>query len=218
MAILGRFVSAITAGLGAFQERMLDANPDPNRKPDSELWGRFDSRKIRYGINHGFFRNDVYRNFHAYAGPYKFQFGLYRHTAGFYNPAGRIIEFWSTHLWGGLLDMQAGDGSERATALPVADATPAFRKALGRLWVDSDWQVEKSTVTEWGPLYGTPAIRVVDDLANGLVYMQPVHPGTLRWVNFDSRRNVVGYVMEEQRQDPDQASPVVNPNVSDSTA
>lgn len=224
-------MSAIGAGYGAFVETLADANPDPNKNRNVDAWGRWENRRLRYAINWACYQNNLYRDIHSFASKYKADYGLDRNTRGIYNPAARLAGFWSAHLWGGPLDMEAGDGSMVATALPIqlpkkkgdGEAEPGepdtdpLRLAIGRLWSDSQWQVKKDTVTLWGPIFGDPGIKVVDDPEAGTVTLEPVHPGTLRWLERDNQGNTLSYVIEEMRTDPTKPSPVRNPNNPDPT-
>lgn len=164
----------------------------------------FGARQLRYAIFWSFYENSAYRDtLHAWSKAYKTQYGLYRYIRNIYNPAYRLIEFHVTHLWGGALDPDAGDGVSVPSALPIQTSNEALRPAIAQLWRDSNWQVRKDTITRQGACFGDFAIRVVDDTSKGKVYLEQVHPGTIKDVILDAYNFVKGYTLEEQRDNPD---------------
>ncbi|GAG44503.1 unnamed protein product, partial [marine sediment metagenome] len=47
----------------------------------------------------------AYRDIHTWATAYRKQYALYKYIRPIYNPSYRLGEFWKTHLFGGLLDV-----------------------------------------------------------------------------------------------------------------
>lgn len=201
----GRIVIATRAGVGAFREAYLDADPNPSRDRTADDWSSWPARVARNELNWAFYQNDAYRQVRRIARLYKATFGLYRHVRGVYNPAARLIDFWSTHLLGGRLDREAGDGTEAASALPIEGASDPLRKAIATLWRDGNFEERKAILTMFGPLFGDPILRAVDDTEKGQVYLLPVHPSTVAWKDQDARGNVKAYSIEELRLDPRQS-------------
>jgi hypothetical protein len=54
----------------------------------------------------------------------------------------------------------------------------------------------------WAAILGDVGLQVVDDTVKGRVYLQVIHPATIKAVELDSRGNVKGYTIEEQRDNP----------------
>ena len=216
MGLLGRIVTATSAGVSAFRESYFASDPSDQTKVDA--WGEWDARRARYAVYWAMVQNDVYRRVRLFSEPYKTQYGLYKHTRGCYNPAARIVGFAQTHICGGSLDPDAGDGSEKPTALPIEGADDAMRKALARLWWDGNLQTKKGVLTLWGATFGDVALRVCDDPTEELVAIDVVHPASIRWLDFTARGDVRAYVLEERRRDPRVQSPTANPNVYATTS
>lgn len=181
------------AGMAAFREAYLHAGAQ-----DDGAFGDLAARQVRYEILWAFFENTAYRKIHTWAQKFKADFGLYKHTRNIYNPAARLGNFWQTYLMGGALDPLAGP----AGALPIVTDNEALRPAIARLWRDSNWMIGKDVFTLRGAVLGDAALRVVDDVARGKVYLHALHPGALADVTLDPQGNVKAYTLEESRPDP----------------
>ena len=193
------FVSAWTA----FKESYMLSDPSAASSDFSSQ----DARQLRYAVYWAFYENSAYRSVHAWAHKYKVDYGLYRYIRTIYNPAYRIGEFWKTHLWGGLLDPQAGDGQIESSALPIVAGEgvneTALRQAIAHVWKWSRWQVNKDITTLQGAVLGDAALRIVDDTTRGLIYVEVVHPSIIEDVELDAWGNVRGYTLEEERDHPE---------------
>jgi len=182
------------AGYKAFRESFLNVSP-LNENDFSD----FDARKQRYDILWAMYENSAYRGLHKWSDGFKATYGLYRYIRAIYNPAYRLGEFWQSHLWGGTLDIEAGDGTTKPTALPIVTQNNALRPAIAQVWRWSNWQRMKDILTLQGTVLGDACIKVVDDTERGKVYLDPIHPGTIKEVTLDRWGNVKGYIIEEQR-------------------
>src|SRR5512140_653780 len=107
--------SKIMNGIRAFRE----AYTSTDLVYDETDYGDFDGRKMRYTLYWSYYENSAYRNIHKWAHQFKSTYGLYKYTRSIYNPAYRLGEFWKAHLWGGTLDVNAGDGVSVPSALPI---------------------------------------------------------------------------------------------------
>jgi len=170
----------------------------------NEDFNTFAGRTLRYSINWAMYENSAYRDVHTWAQSYKTTFALYRFVRAIESPAARLGDFWQTHLWGGLLDMQAGDGKSAPSALPIITAKEdkKLREAIAKIWAWSNWQNEKDVVTLRGSVLGDTFIKIMDDNVKRKVWMQPVHPGTIKELDVDTWGYVKEYVLEESRPDP----------------
>ena len=189
-----RFVAAYRA----FREPMLVTEP-----LDSAEFAEFESRRTRYAILWSFFENTAYRALHDWSHSYKIQHGLYRYTRNIYNPAHRLGVFWQTHLMGGLLDDEAGDGETEPSALPIATELNPLRAAIAALWEASNWQVNKDLYTLLGTVFGDVGLEVVDDRQREMVYLRVVNPNHIKAVTLDPFGHVKGYTFEETRVHPE---------------
>ena len=193
-----RIWSAAMAGYKAFQEKYFESDPI-----NLSNFTDFDARKLRNSILWAMYENTAYDSVHLWVEGYKTKKALYKHIRNIYNPSHRIGEFWKSKLLGGMLDPLAGDGSQTPSALPILGATDPLRKAIAKVWLDSNWQIKKNVFGLWTPVLGDGILKVVDDPLRKKVYMKPVHPSHLREVELDEFGNVKGYALEFLTDDPE---------------
>lgn len=192
------------AGVKAFREAFMSADT-----LDEEDFADFDNRKLRYHIYWAFFENTVYRSkIHTWSTSYKLQHALYKYIRSLYNPAFRLGDFWQSHLMGGLLDPQAGDGQEEPSALPIVvppenKSGDELRAAISQVWKWSNFQSRKDIFTLYGAVMGDVGLRVADDTERKKVYLEVIHPGTIKDVTLDPFGHVKAYEIQEEREHPD---------------
>ncbi len=203
MSLVGKFV----AGMRAFREAYLTAGMEGFNDPAFSTIYDFegaDARATRYDVLWAYYQGNVYRDLHKWSTKLKADYGLYIHIRDIYNPANRICNFHQTHIWGGHLDVGAGDASEIPSALPIEDAkNDSVRDAIAQLWVDSRWQVTKDIVTLYGSVFGDVFVRVSDIPDRELVFLERIHPA---WIT-ELRKNILDeieyYEMSYTRRDPE---------------
>jgi len=188
--LMTRFI----ASYKAFNQPDLVSDPAV-LNTDFDTW---ESRRLRYTINWSYYENTAYSTVHKWSRAYKTQYGLYKYIRNIYNPSYRLGEFWKSHLWGGMLDREAGDEG----ALPIETDNDALRQALADLWRWSNWQTKKDITTLYGATLGDAVLRVVDDTEKERVYLENIHPGKLKDVTLDAFGNVKSYTIEEERGNP----------------
>jgi hypothetical protein len=169
-------------------------------------WGDFHARSARYNIFWSHVENNVYRQVHLWSELLKDTYDLYRYTRSIFSPAYRLVEFWSSHILGGSLDPLAGDGVARPSALPIVTENEAIRAPIAQVWRDSNWQAKKEIWTRFGAAMGDSAVMVVDDPAKQKVQLRVIDPRTLRDVTRDAFGNVIAYILEERKPDPESRS------------
>ncbi|MDB5352363.1 MAG: hypothetical protein JWN86_3610 [Planctomycetota bacterium] len=202
MGLLGNLMSGLSGAYTGFLEAYFDADPARPAGVQAEGqrdYGAWDSRRSRYAIHWSMYKNNTYRDIKRFAKPYKAQYGLYRHTRGVYSPSKRIADFFRTHIYGGSLDHEAGDGKEIQTAIPIEAADEALHACLARLWWDSNWEVKKGVFTLWGPVLGDVGLTVVDDPGSRSMALDVVHPGTISYLERDHRGDTRAYQRREWR-------------------
>jgi len=197
MGYFDRLWSATMAGYKAFQASMMGTD-----LLVSDSFETFESRKLRYTILWAMYENTAYDKMQKWATSYKASYGLYKYIRNIYNPSYRLGEFWRAHLLGGPLDLNAGDGSEVPSALPIVTKDETLRAAISQVWRWSNWQFKKDILGLWGPIFGDGVLKVNDRPDKGKVYLQVVHPGKLKEVDMDEWGNVKAYTIEERRPDP----------------
>lgn len=195
--------SRMSAAYYAFREPSLISDPIKAALDGSDF-GDFDSRRLRYAMYWGFFENTSYASIHAWAKTYKVQAALYEYIRNIKNPSYQLGEFWKSHLWGGQLDLAAGDGKDQnvPTCLPIITDNDSIREPLGQIWRWSNWQLLKDLVTLWGTVFGDVVLVVADDLEKEKVCIRAIHPGTVKTIDKDAYGNVKAYEINEDRQDP----------------
>jgi hypothetical protein len=187
------------SGFQAFYEAFMSADVS-----DPDDWSDYEARLVRYQILWAFYENTAYRDIHAWSKQYRQSYGMYKYSRNIYNPAYRIGSFWQSYLWGGSLDLEAGDGSEVPSALPIVTNNEALRPAIGQIWLNSKWASRKSIVTLWGAVMGDVGMRVVDDPERKKVYLSIIHPATIEEIAQDDFGNVKGYSISEMRHDDEE--------------
>ncbi len=170
---------------------------------DADDFESFGARKVRYEILWAAYENTLYRNLHTWAQAYRKQYQLYSYIRNIYNPTYRLVEFYRTMIWGGLLDAEA----KKAGAIPIDTKIDALRPALVQLWRDSNWAVNKDIVTMQGAALGDIGIRVVDDPRREQVRLELVHPATIK--NIVCENGIIkAYSIEEERENPENGKDV----------
>lgn len=192
-------------GIGGFREGWLNADTQHSQRGMAEfdafcLW---EARQLRYDLLWSSYQNNTFWNqLHRWAPHLKARFGLYRNTRQIFNPVHRLGEFWATHVAGGTLDRDAGDGSQVKSALPIETRNDAIRPAIGKLWGDSCWAIHKDDWGRKGSVLGDVALIGCDDPVRGRVTMRVVHPGHVKWADRDGDGRVTGYILERVGLDP----------------
>lgn len=208
------FLKRLVTGFKAFRE----AYTTSGLQDIEQEFTSFEARRLRYEMYWAFYESTIYRNIHKWSVRMKVDYGLYRWIRAIYNPSFRIGEFWKSHIWGGFLDPEAGDGKFKPSAIPIrvpksnVNMENALRMAISQAWLDSNFAVNKDIWTLHGAVLGDLPMMVVDDVERGKVYIDAIHPGTLQEVTLDDRGNVKGYILAERRRDPENSNRVVTYN------
>jgi len=160
------------------------------------------NRLQRYDMAWGFYSNTVYDNLAAYlAATYPSGSQLYRYTKGLRNPVPSWCEFYVTNTWGGVLDLMAGDGGEKPSALPILTDNDALRPAIAKLWQWSNWNSKRNLATLYSAAMGDAFIVVVDSPAAGKAYMQVRRPSEFTDLEWDDFGHIKQATMEYKAED-----------------
>lgn len=206
------FISKFFAGLRAFREAYVtsDLLGLDITSINQDDYNSADARRLRYSVSWASYENTVYRRIHNWAIQYLTTYALYKYIRGIYNPSYRLGEFWKSHLWGGVLNLDAGT----LGALPIITKNERIRPFIGQVWKWSNWAIEKDVVSLHGSVLGDTIIKVVDDITDSRVYFDVIHPGTISELAKDARGNIKGYVIEYQTADPISKRPVTYKEVA----
>ncbi len=189
MNVIQQFGSAFVNAARAFRLSFLG-------KTDAPGFEAYDARVTRYSLLWSLYENTAYQSIHGFAESFKYQYGLYRSIRGIYNPVLRIGDFWRSHLLGGSLDPDAGDGTETPSALPIITDNNALRRPLAALWRASNMQQLKDILSLRTSIMGDGALMVVDNPNKGRVSLSWLNPMFLKDIELDLAGNVKGYTIE----------------------
>jgi hypothetical protein len=192
--------SSFNAGITSFKEAYVSAGDDTGTLFDFTSYG---GRRLRYSLYQALYDASVYRSeIHGWSKSMRQQYALYRYIRQIEAPASTIVTFWQTHLFGGALDPQAGDGSSDPSAIPIITDNEMLRPSIAQLWAWSNWATKKDTFALDGAKLGDVGLRIVDDVGRQKVYLQIVHPAMLTDMTLDPFGNVKAYCYQEPRVHP----------------
>lgn len=199
---------------------MFHSDPQVTQKGIGEVstFVDWETRRARYAFFWSLYENNCYgEDAHEWADRIKVAFGLPKFTRNIFSPVYKLTEFWTSHIFGGDLDPDAGDGQTVPSAIPIVTDDDRLRKVIAQLWRDSNWQSRKSILTRGASLMGDYFIKVIDDPIGKRVWLDVVHPGHVKWAQFNPRDgSITDYILETERFIPNTQSlkgwnPSVNP-------
>jgi hypothetical protein len=170
---------------------------------DPREWRLWEARRSRYAIQWSHYEGTLYDAINAWLEELKEDKALYEFVRHIYSPANRLGEFWATHIYGGALDPDAGDGFPVRSGIPIVTQSTELRGAIAKLWKDSNWQVQKEIVGRFGSVMGDVAMTVVDDPRRKMVKLSVVDPRHIFDVDEDPFGNCRGYVLRKMVPDPE---------------
>lgn len=192
-------MQSIRAGIAAFRESYVS----PGDTADIDF-NSYQGRRLRYSLYRALYDNSVYRsNVHRWSASMRQQFALYKYIRAIEAPTAQLVTFWQTHLFGGVLDPEAGT----VGAIPILTDNESIRPALALLWQWSNWATKKDTFALLGARDGDVALRVVDDVRRRKVYLKTCDPMNLVSITFDPFGNIAGYTYAEMREHPKTGKP-----------
>jgi hypothetical protein len=202
--INGGLWNTVKGIISGFDERAFHSNPGSSH---AYRWSDYRVRRLRYSVLWGFYESNVYSKFHSWSSTMKDAKDLPTSIREIGSPAYRIGEFWATHIWGGAIDIEAGDGSSVTSALPIiipkgAPKEKELRSAISKIWKDSNFQSKKDTIPRFGAVLGDVCLCVDDNRKNERVTIRIVNPSSVVSMDRDSLGNIKGYVIEEIVPDP----------------
>lgn len=200
MSWITRMRNSLLASISTFRETYVSAGDDASALID---FNSYQGRRLRYSLYRALYDTSVYRaTIHQWSPQFRQQYGLYRYIRAVEAPTVELVTFWQTHLFGGALDMDAGDGRGTPSAIPILTDTEALRPAIAQIWQWSNWATKKDTYALVGARDGDVAVRIIDDVRRKKVYFRVDDPSTFIDVAFDPFGNVCGYTREEVRAHP----------------
>jgi len=160
------------------------------------------NRLARYQMAWGFYQNNIYNQLTTYlAATYPTGSQIYKYTKGLRNPIPAWVDFYVTNVWGGQLDLEAGNGQEKPSALPIITENDALRPAIAKLWQWSNWNAKRNLATTYSAALGDTFIVVVDSPRAGKAYMQVRRPSEFTAIDWDDFGHVKRCVIEYKADD-----------------
>lgn len=172
--------------------------------PSLSTSGYETARLDRYTRAWGFYTNEVYNDLSSYlASTYPTGSQIYRYTKGLRNPVPAWVGFYVTNVWGGGLDLDAGNGKEKPSALPIITDNDNLRPAIAKLWTWSNWNAKRLLATTYSAALGDAFIVVVDSPRAAKAYMQVRRPSEFTAVEWDDFGHIKACTIEYKTQDDD---------------
>lgn len=156
----------------------------------------------RYSVLWSFYENTTYENFNPWIRRFLGEYGLFTEIDGYFNPVFRLVEFWATHLMGGTIDPEAGDGTKIETAIPIQKADDRTRASIAKLFLDSQWEINKPVWCRFGAALGDVGLEVVNDRKRDQVWLRVIDPRTVSDVQFFANGDVKRYEITDWFADP----------------
>lgn len=189
---------ALQQTLGSEPSQVRETFPHPNAAR-----GIGADRHKFYEQMYSYYSNTVFDDLSKWVS-YKKRYALYRYTRSIFNPFQRLVDFYSDHIYPGVLSAEPDLPTGVQSAIPLShDTPPEIRAAIAQLWQWSNWAVRKGTMTTFGGMTGNCLVEVVDDPIGGNVRFRVMWPGLVKDFRLDEFNNLDEYLLEYQAVDPD---------------
>jgi hypothetical protein len=172
----------------------------------SEGFGTWRQRNLKYAFLERVTRQDAFRKEEDL--PEKFATRdaapLYKFIRDILGIAHILVEFHTTHTFGGSLDPLMGDGEKVPSAMPILMSVerPQVREALAMLVKRSNWNTKKDLVSRLGCMLGDVFVQAEDDVRAETVRLQAIHPNRVKRVVKDAEGNIQEYEFEWKELHP----------------
>ncbi len=100
---------------------------------------------------------------------------------------------------------ETGDGKTRSSAIPIGTprVNDELRAAIGRIFEDSLWEINKTVYARLGAMLGDVVLYAVLDVPNKRSYLEVIHPESLVEYECDPVGIPQMYAIEEEVDDPE---------------
>lgn len=122
---------------------------------------------------------------------------LYKFIRGLYNPAYRLAAFYGQYVYSGVPDLEAGNGLDKPSSLPIITDDQRIRKYISGLLKNTDLLRALPIIPEWGSRDGDVFVSVNLDMG-GNVSFSVLRPTELKELELDDAGNIMRYVLERQ--------------------
>ncbi len=180
---------ATTAAVKAF--RRVYADPTAGRRTQET-----DDRLAAYSLLWAYYENSAFEQIAQWAA-YRQQYHLYRQIRPIYNPARRLVNFYSGVVYQGDWSTDPKEMIAKTAAIPWSEKTrPELLGAIGQLYQWANWQSKHKLMLRYGAALGDVLIAVVDDPTRRKVYPEILWPGWVTEIEVDAAGNVQRYEIE----------------------
>ena len=194
---------ATTAALTTF--RRVYANPGAGRRTATT-----DERLTAYNLLWSYYNNAAFEEIAAWAS-YRQQYHLYRHTRPIYNPARRLVDFYSGVVYQGDWSQDPQEMTAKTAAIPWSEKTPPpLLAAIAQINQWANWQSKHKLMVRYGAALGDALIAVIDDPNRRKVYPEVLWPGWVIDLDTDQAGNVTSYAIEYDAAEEDRKSTRLN--------
>ncbi len=139
---------------------------------------------------------------------------LYRQTRIINNPVTRLVDFWASIIYPGVL---SHDGKPLPRTVPLAipfpnDMPDDLKGAVAQFCNWSNYQSQKATRCRYAAIAGSCLTEIIDDVEGGRVFAHALWPSLVRDVIEDEAGGLLSYTLEYwARNDPhtEHGQPVV---------
>lgn len=206
-----RLFTAMRNGFSAFWSTL---NPSISRSggPDRSSYGELGERLARYALYWRLYHNQAYRTHSWGDGQYsrgfdlKKVFNLSQEVAGVYSQLYRLVQIHSMNIFGGTLDLDAGDGKQRKSAIPILfrddQVGRQLRPMLAQIFLWSNLETNKNLLPFYGALTGDAPLFVADRPRRRKVALCPFDPSELEDRTEDEEGNITSFVRTRTVEDP----------------
>lgn len=153
---------------------------------EDTTWDSYAARMARYYYNRRYRDNTIYSQVNRFATFFKQTEQLYKFIRGLRNPIARLVAQEKAKVWGGFVNFETfKDG-----ALVINGADDTLLEAIRTTWQATNIVPFKNLLVQEGGTMGDVAIKVVDDMERGRVYLEVLDPRKVKDIVFDNRGNV----------------------------
>lgn len=184
---------AIQAAVAAF--RHAEDNPSASAL-------EFEQRRALLNLYWDYYLNRSFDSLRRWES-YRANYTLYRNIRSIYNPTRRLVNFYVSQVYPGVLSEDASqlpDGVQ--IAIPLSkDTDEKLKLCIAQFWQWSNWQINNKTMVRFGAATGVSLVQIIDDTERGKVYGEVVWPGDVKDLELDAMGNIKSYSIERSTED-----------------
>jgi hypothetical protein len=186
-------MTAIRAGITAYRQEALIPKPDLD-------WDTYEARLYRYHLYDLYYANAAYKSLSAIGAitaNRKIDQALYKRVRGVYNPVFRLVETYTSKVYGGEIDLERFASG----AIAFRGADERVVQAARDVILRSLWRTGKDLYIRTGAKLGDVFLKVVDEPQYKRVRLEILHPSIVRDIVKDGSGRIVRAVIEYDSED-----------------